>query len=239
MLKDIIEAERDQNADCARIGAAIHLAEQDIAALENRQLDSDEARKRWCAIRDRTLLAIRDVRRNVIKRAEKAKETETWMIEKFFREKATGNSLNEFAVTLQDISTKELLDYLGYLIRVGDPPRVQCIRVVFKSRVDHHRYNVTFDRMLAGFALEESGDIGKRLARICRSAEKADARVVDLFAAYGSDNQLHAPTAQQQARTENLVDEIGLVKASLARVPSDLPILEDRGCSPTVVPRAA
>ena len=31
MLKDIIEAERDQNADCARIGAAIHLAEQDIA----------------------------------------------------------------------------------------------------------------------------------------------------------------------------------------------------------------
>ena len=206
MLKDIIEAERDQNADCARIGAAIHLAEQDIAALESRQLDSDEARKGWCAIRDRTILAIRDVRRNVIKRANKAKETETWMIEKFFREKANGNRLNDFSVTLQDIPTKGLLGYLCYLIRVGDPARVQCIRVVFKSRVDHHRYNVTFDRMLAGFALAESGDIGKRLASICRSAEKADARVADLFAAYGSAKRLRAPTSQQLAvRTENLV----------------------------------
>jgi hypothetical protein len=206
MLKDIIEAERDQNADCARIGAAIHLAEQDIAALESRQLDADEARKRWCAIRDRTILAIRDVRRNVIKRANKAKESETWMIAKFFREKATGNSLNDFSLTLHDIPTKELLHYLDYLIRVNDPARVQCIRVVFKSRVDHHRYNVTFDRMLAGYALAESGDIGKRLARICRSAEKADARVADLFAAYGSARRLHAPTSQQlPVRSENVV----------------------------------
>ena len=206
MLQDIIEAERDQNADCARIGAAIHLAEQDIAALESRQLDSDEARKGWCAIRDRTILAIRDVRRNVIKRANKAKETETWMIEKFFRENANVNPLNEFSVTLQDIPTKGLLDYVGYLIRVGDPPRVQCIRVVFKARVDHHLYNITFDRMLAGFALAESGDIGKRLARICLSAEKADARVADLFAAYGSAKRFRAVTSQQLAvRTENLV----------------------------------
>ena len=206
MLKDIIEAERDQNADCARIGAAIHLGEQDIAALESRQLDSDEARKRWCAIRDRTILAIRDVRRNVIKRANEAKETERWMIEKFFREKANGNPLHEFSVTLQDIPTKGLLDYLCYLIRVGDPARVQCVRVAFKARLDHHRYNVTFDRMLAGFAFAESGDMGERLARICRSAEKADARVVDLFAAYGSAKRLRALTSQQLAvRTENSV----------------------------------
>jgi hypothetical protein len=206
MLKNIIQAERDQNADCARIGAAIHLAEQDIAILESRQLDSDDARKRWCAIRDRTILAIRDVRRNVIKRANNAKETETRMIEKFFREKANGNSLNDFSATLQDIPTKELLHYLGYLIRVGDPARVQCIRVVFKARVDHHRYSVTFDRMLAGFALDDSGDIGRRLASICRSAEKTDARVADLFAAYGLAKRLHALTSQQLAvRTENVV----------------------------------
>ena len=206
MLKNIIDAERDQDADCARIDAAIHLAERDIATLESRQLDSDEARKGWFAIRDRTILAIRDVRRNVIKRANEAKETERWMIEKFFRERANGNPLHEFSVTLQDIPTKGLLDYLCYLIRVGDPARVQCVRVAFKARLDHHRYYVTFDRMLAGFAFAESGDMRERLARICRSAEKADARVVDLFAAYGSAKRLRALTSQQLAvRTENSV----------------------------------
>ena len=206
MLKNIIDAERDQDADCARIDAAIHLAERDIATLESRQLDSDEARKGWFAIRDRTILAIRDVRRNVIKRANEAKETERWMIEKFFRERANGNPLHEFSVTLQDIPTKGLLDYLCYLIRVGDPARVQCVRVAFKARLDHHRYNVTFDRKLAGFAFAEYGDMGERLARICRSAEKADARVVDLFAAYGSAKRLRALTSQQLAvRTENSV----------------------------------
>ena len=68
------------------------------------------------------------------------------MIEKFFREKANGNPLHEFSVTLQDIPTKGLLDYLCYLIRVNDPARVQCIRIVFKARLDHHRYNVTFNK---------------------------------------------------------------------------------------------
>jgi hypothetical protein len=208
MVKDVIEAERaerDQDADCARIDAAINLAEQDIAALESRQLDSEEARQGWFAIRDRTILAIRDVRRDVIKRANEAKETETWMIEKFFREKANGNPLHEFSVTLQDIPTKELLDYLCYLIRVNDPARVQCIRIVFKARLDHHRYNVTFNKILAGFAFAESGDMGERLARICRSADKADARVADLFAVYGSAKRLR--TSQQLAvRTENLIN---------------------------------
>ena len=55
MLKGAVEAERaerDQDADCARIDAAIALVEQDIAALEDRQLAPDEIRKQWFAIRD-------------------------------------------------------------------------------------------------------------------------------------------------------------------------------------------
>src|SRR5262245_28789755 len=80
MFKGAIEverAERDQDADCARIDAAIQLAEQDITALQSRQLDSDKARKEWFAIRDRTILTVRDVRRNMIRRANEAKETQT------------------------------------------------------------------------------------------------------------------------------------------------------------------
>jgi hypothetical protein len=209
MFKDVTEAElaeRDQDADCARIDAAIHLAVQAIAALESRHLDPDEARKGWFAIRDRTILAIRDVRRNIIVRANEAKQTKTRMIENFFREKASGNPLHEFSVTLQDIPTKGLLDYLCYLIRVDDPARVQCIRVVFEARVDRHRYNFTFDKMLAGFVFSDSGEMGERLAKISHSAEKADARIADLFAAYGSAKRLNAPASQQLAVcTENLV----------------------------------
>ena len=50
MLKRAVEAERaerDQDADCARIDAAIALAEKDIAALEDRQLAPEEIRKQW------------------------------------------------------------------------------------------------------------------------------------------------------------------------------------------------
>jgi hypothetical protein len=78
MLKNAIEAERaerDQEADCARIDAAIVVSEQDITALEDQQLDQLEMQKRWSAIRDRTILAIRDVVHNVARRADEAKAT--------------------------------------------------------------------------------------------------------------------------------------------------------------------
>jgi hypothetical protein len=195
-------AERDQDANCARIDAAIGLAEQDIAALRGRQLDQDEIRKEWSAIRDRTILAIRDVRRNIVKRANEAKETETWMIEKLLRKESDGRVLREFSATLQEVPTKELLDYLRYLIQIGDLARIQSVRVVFAARDDHQRFDVTFDRMLSQFALAECGDLGERLARICRSAEKADARVAGLFCAHGATNRSRAPTSQRLAQVE-------------------------------------
>jgi hypothetical protein len=92
MLKDAIEAdraERDQDADCARIDAAIGLSEQDIAALEDRQLDPDEMRKQWSTIRDRAILAIRDVVHNVVKRAKEAKATEDGMVQKLCAKRVT------------------------------------------------------------------------------------------------------------------------------------------------------
>src|SRR5271165_6803739 len=77
MLRDAIEAERaerEQDADCARIDAAIELAKKDIRALKSRQLDPEEMREKWSAIRDQTIFVIRDVRRNIVKRASEAKE---------------------------------------------------------------------------------------------------------------------------------------------------------------------
>jgi len=199
MLEDAIEAERaerDQDADCARIDAAIGLSEQDIAALEDRQLDPDEMRKQWSAIRDRTILAIRDVVHNVVKRAIEAKATEDRMIQKFVRGESNGRVMGEFSVALKEVPTRELVDYLRYLAQIGDRARIQSVRIVFAARQDRDAYGVTFGKMLAQFALAKYGDLGERLTRICRLAEKVDARIANLFCAYSITNHSRALTPQ-------------------------------------------
>jgi hypothetical protein len=192
MLIDTLEAEtaeRDQDADCARIDAAISLSEQHIAALEDQQLDSDELRKQWSAIRDRTILAIRDVVNNVVKRAAEARATEDWITQRLEREESDKRVMDEFAITLKEVPTRKLVDYLGYLVQIGDRARIQSVRMVFAGREDRKAYDVTFGKMLAQFALAEHGDLGERLARICRLAEKVDARIANLFYAYSITNR--------------------------------------------------
>ena len=85
MLKDIVQIEREQEADCERIDAAVRLAGAAIAAL----MGSDEAHQRRCAIRDRIILSVADVRRNIRRRAEGAKKTRKELIETFFQERET------------------------------------------------------------------------------------------------------------------------------------------------------
>jgi hypothetical protein len=177
MLKDVLEAERaerKQEADCALIDAAVRLAEKKIAFFEGRQLDPDELRKKWCAIRDRTILVVRDVRRNIVRRANEAKETERWIIEKWFREKSDDSVLSELSSTLEQVPTKGLLAYLPYLIEVGDLARIQCVCMVFATRHDHQQYKVSFDKVLTQFVLNHCGVMGERLARILHSAGQVD-----------------------------------------------------------------
>lgn len=208
MFKDAIEAERveqDQDADCARIDEVIGLAKQDIAALQGQQVDPDDLREKWSAIRDRTILAIRDVRRNVVERANEARETTTWMIEQIeqtLRAESDARVIREFSAELREVPTEALLDYLRYLIKFGDVARIQSVRDVFAARADHHRYNASFVRTLAKFALPKSGDLGERLLRICRSAEQTDATVADLFCAHGTNDGSSAPMSLRLASAE-------------------------------------
>ena len=132
MLRDIIETERQQDADCARIEAAVRLAEERIAALQARLLNEEEKRERWYTIRDQTVLAVRDVRHNVIKRANEAKDTKTRL---------------------------NVVHVRGYGVTS----------------------NGSVPEELAQLAVEE------RLASICRSAERADARITELFFNHGQD----------------------------------------------------
>ena len=207
MLKDVTEAEqaeRDQDADCARIDAATAQAEREITALEDQRLEPHEMRREWSAIRDRTILAVRDVRRDIAKRARDAKETEIWIVEKLLRQESDGRIQQEFSATLREVPTKALLDYLRYLIQVGDLARIQSVCGVFAARDDRQRYKVAFDSMVSQFAFAESGALGERVVRIRRSAEKLDERVAALFCSH-SDQRSLAPAqpAQIAALSQN------------------------------------
>jgi len=195
-------AERDQDADCVRIDAAISRSEQEIAALEDQQLDSDELRKQWSAVRDRTILAIRDVVNNVVQRAAEARATEAWMIQTLEREESDKRVMEEFSITLKEVPTRKLVDYLGYLLQIGDRARIQSVRMVFAARKNRKAYDVTFGKMLAQFVLAEHGDLGERLTRICRLAEKVDARIANLFYAYSITNRSSSLVPPQLAQVK-------------------------------------
>ena len=64
--RTILQAERDQKADEARIDVAITKAESEIAALEQRHLGPKELQRAIITIRDQAILAIRDVRKNMV-----------------------------------------------------------------------------------------------------------------------------------------------------------------------------
>jgi hypothetical protein len=205
MFKDAPEAERaerDQDADCARIDAAIDAAEKAIAALEGRQLSPDERAKEWSAIRDRTILAIRNVRHNVINRANEAKQTERWMVEKWLREVNTGTILREFTADLQKAPTSGLVDYLHYLVQFGDLARIQSVSAVFAAREDNQRYKSTFEKMLGQFTLSQCGSLRERIAKIYHIAEKMDVKIADLFSAHCTTKRPCAPSSQALARIE-------------------------------------
>jgi hypothetical protein len=218
MLRDAIEAERaerDQDADCARINAAIELAKKDIAALEKRELDPEDREKQWAAIRDQTMFVIRDVRHNIVRRASQAKETTRWMIDRLWCDDDDVRVIREFLAQLQEVPTRALLDYLRYLIQVEDLARIQSVRAVFVARVDHQRYRASFEEMLAQFALTKCGDLGERLTRICRSAEKTDAIVADLFCASRRSNGLHSSIKQRLPQLEApMIDDLDIDAAA-------------------------
>jgi hypothetical protein len=186
MFKDPTEverAERHQEADSARINAAADAAEKAITALITGQLDPTEIRNEWSAIRDRTILDIRDVRHNIIKRATAAKETERWMVEKWLGEVNDAKILHQFTADLKKVPTRDLVDYLRYLIQVGDLARIQSVNAVFAARVDNRRYKAGFDKMLGQFTLSQCGTIGARIAKICDLAESVDLKITHLFSA--------------------------------------------------------
>src|SRR5215470_13262039 len=81
MLPKALEIERHQLADYARVDYAITKGEDEIAALEELGLGPNELRRKASIVRDRTVLAVREVRNNMAKRAITAKNMQGSLIE--------------------------------------------------------------------------------------------------------------------------------------------------------------
>ena len=81
MLAKVLEIERHQVADYARVDYAITKGEDEIAALEELWLGPNELRRETSVVRDRTVLAVREVRKNMAKRAITAKNMQGSLVE--------------------------------------------------------------------------------------------------------------------------------------------------------------
>ena len=73
MLPKVFEIERHQVADYARVDYAITKGEDEVASLEELCLGPNELRRKASIVRDWTILAVREVRNNLAKRAITAK----------------------------------------------------------------------------------------------------------------------------------------------------------------------
>src|SRR5262245_15426089 len=186
MLPKVLEIERRQLADYARVDYAITKGEDEIAALEELWLGPNELRRETSVVRDRTVLAVREVRNNMAKRAITAKNMQGSLVEslrqrsRFAVADSVDSSLRAgcFA-SLECRPTLTVICHLIDAIKTGDFARAESVRFECLTREDRHEYAVTSRAIFVQFTPSEPADILKRIAKICRAAEMADARVID------------------------------------------------------------
>src|SRR5262249_32199391 len=188
MLPKVLEIERHQLADYARVDYAITKGEDEIAGVEELWLGPNELRRETSVVRDRIVLAVREVRNNMAKRAITAKSMQGPLVEslrqrsRFAVVDSVDASLRALCfASLECIPTLTLICHFIDAIKAGDFARAESIHFEFLTREDRHQYVITSRAIFARFAPSEPADILKRIAKICRAAEMADARVIDLF----------------------------------------------------------
>src|SRR6516162_4691233 len=132
LLPKVLEIERRQLADYARVDYAIRKGEDEIAALEELWLGPNKLQRKTSVVRDRTVLAVREVRNNMAKRAITAKNVQGSLIEslrqrsRFAAVDTVDASLRArcFA-SLECIPTLTLLCHFIDAIKAGDFARAE------------------------------------------------------------------------------------------------------------------
>jgi hypothetical protein len=188
-MKRIVQLERDQQADADRIDVAIRKAESEIAALEQRNLPREALWKAMWAIRDKTVLMTRDVRKNMHRRTIAAKEMQETLCSdfiyqstRFAAEDVVDAALRtHFFDLLQRTATPALLDHLKDAIETGNFACAESIRFEFKCRADRRLYAASFEAIERLFRDEDPAEMHIRLTTIANVAAKVDRRVTDLL----------------------------------------------------------
>jgi hypothetical protein len=189
LMKRLIQLESDQKADEARIDAAIRKAESEITALGQRQLVPEALWNALWAIRDKTVLMTRDVRRNMHRRTIAAKQLQKSLppgflcqSTRFAAEDVLDAALRtQFFNLLQRTPTAALLDHLKDAIETGNSACAESIRFEFRCRADRHLYSASFEVIEAPFRDEDPTGVEIRLTTIANAAATVDKKVTDLL----------------------------------------------------------
>lgn len=184
-----LQLERDQKADGGRIDYAIAQAERAIAALRRRHVGGQELQRSINAIRDRIILTVRDVRKNMARRTIAAKNMQAIVDDSFLRRSsrfASDDRTDEklrtrFFELLARTPTYSLLQHLMDAIDAGNFACAENIRFEFQCREDRQQYAATFDMILDKHAFRDPVEMRGRIANIRKVADDADARITDLL----------------------------------------------------------
>jgi hypothetical protein len=193
--KRILQTERDQVADEVRIDDAITRAENEIARLQQRQLAFEQLQA--AIIRDRTILIVRDVRKNMQRRSLAAKRMEECLNDDFLRQRsrfARDNFEDEelrrkLLQLLQRTPTSGLIEHLHDAVEAGNFACAELIRFEFQCRDDRDEFRTGFEAMVEKLSRYDPVEMCKRLTNIEKATERVDARITLLQRAVRSSGQ--------------------------------------------------
>jgi hypothetical protein len=186
LIDKLIQLERDQKADKGRIDAALRKAESDIANLLQRYLSPEALRKAIGAIRDRTALMTRDVRKNMHERSTIAmKLLEKSMTLDFGSQRSRfaaddrsdAAMRTRFFEVLEQMPTPALVTYLRDALQHGNTACAESIWFEFTCRADRHLYSAEFDEIRRVYADADPAEMHIRLLAIADASAKVDRRL--------------------------------------------------------------
>jgi hypothetical protein len=184
----IMQTEQDQDADAARIENCITSAEQYIAFVAKRQIDAEDMQKALRTIRDRAVLSLRDVRKNMHQRAARSRQIQNWLDDYLRHRSRFADEEREdahFRARLIELlaraETSSLADRLREALEMGDIAAAELIRFEFHTRMDKQPFMASFEAITTPIRDLDPVEMHRRLANICSAVKNVDARIADLI----------------------------------------------------------
>ncbi len=188
LVKRLVQLESEQKADEGRIDAALRKAESDLTALLHRYLSPEALHKAIRAIRDRTALMTRDVRKNMHERSSAAMKLLEQSIglqlrpqrARFAAEMAADAALRtRFFALLDRTPTPGLLKHLKDAVLRDNVACAESIWFEFACRADRHLYAEEFEAIRRIYAQADPAEMQIRLIAIADAAARVDRKLAD------------------------------------------------------------